>query len=76
MQKLYDQMQEKIEAAMRLGQVSAETRELHKGFDEWKSDMSSSDHQPIVQVYESVFRLVKSENHRNEFDKIALNFHK
>lgn len=51
MQKLYNQMQHRIETATRLGGVSNETRDqLHKGFHEWKSNTTSSDHQAIIQV--------------------------
>ncbi|XP_076937263.1 cellulose synthase-like protein E6 [Bidens hawaiensis] len=48
--KLYNQMQDRIEAATRVGGVSPEIREMHKGFSEWSSDTTSSDHQAIVQI--------------------------
>ncbi|KAL8228303.1 hypothetical protein R6Q57_015887 [Mikania cordata] len=48
--KLYNQMQDRVDTATRLGRVSDETRELHKGFNEWNSNSTSADHQAIVQI--------------------------
>ncbi|XP_071709211.1 cellulose synthase-like protein E1 [Rutidosis leptorrhynchoides] len=49
--KLYHEMQDRIETANRLGRVSNETRDqLQKGFDEWKFNTTSSDHQAIIQI--------------------------
>ncbi|KAI3745334.1 hypothetical protein L1987_58445 [Smallanthus sonchifolius] len=53
MQKLHNQMRDRIETATSLGRVSDETRLLHKGFHEWNSNTTSSDHQAIVQIRES-----------------------
>ena len=36
-------MQHRIERATRLGQVSTETRQLHKGLREWDSNTTTSD---------------------------------
>ncbi|GKF20782.1 hypothetical protein Tco_0069420, partial [Tanacetum coccineum] len=43
-------MQHRIERAARLGQVCTETRQLHKGFREWDSNTTTSDHQAVVQI--------------------------
>ncbi|KAK9091837.1 hypothetical protein Syun_026748 [Stephania yunnanensis] len=48
--KLYDQMEHRIETATKLGRISNEIRSQYKGFAEWDSVQSPSDHQTIVQI--------------------------
>ncbi|KAF8409748.1 hypothetical protein HHK36_005827 [Tetracentron sinense] len=50
MKKLYEDMKERIEAAVELGRISEEIREQHKGFSEWNSKVRKHDHQTILQV--------------------------
>ncbi|KAK9941201.1 hypothetical protein M0R45_017820 [Rubus argutus] len=48
--KLYDDMESKIENAVKLGRVSEEVRSKHKGFSQWDSYSSKHDHDTILQI--------------------------
>ncbi|KAI3921062.1 hypothetical protein MKX01_036041 [Papaver californicum] len=43
-------MKNRIEAAIKLGKVSEEIKEQHKGFSEWTSEITKRDHQTILQI--------------------------
>ncbi|KAF8697234.1 hypothetical protein HU200_036099 [Digitaria exilis] len=47
---LYQEMTERIDSAVRSGEVPEQIRVNHKGFSEWNMGCTSKDHQPIVQV--------------------------
>uniref|UniRef100_A0A0D3H830 Cellulose synthase-like protein E6 n=1 Tax=Oryza barthii TaxID=65489 RepID=A0A0D3H830_9ORYZ len=47
---LYEEMRERIDSAVMSGKIPEEIKLKHKGFDEWNSEMTSKNHQPIVQV--------------------------
>ena len=49
-QDMYDEMTERIDTAVMSGKIPEEIKANHKGFDEWNLEISSKDHQPIVQV--------------------------
>ncbi|ONH99324.1 hypothetical protein PRUPE_6G024800 [Prunus persica] len=48
--KLYKYMENKIENAVKLGQVSDQVRSKHKGFSQWDSYSSRRDHDTILQI--------------------------
>ncbi|XP_044497378.1 cellulose synthase-like protein E1 [Mangifera indica] len=48
--KLYEDMNERIETATKLGRLSEDIRKEHKGFREWNSNPSRRDHQTILQI--------------------------
>ncbi|CAI9088198.1 OLC1v1022463C1 [Oldenlandia corymbosa var. corymbosa] len=48
--KLYEDMNIRIETALKNGGISPEVKEKHKGFSEWSSKTTKNDHQSIVQV--------------------------
>ncbi|XP_020693015.2 cellulose synthase-like protein E6 [Dendrobium catenatum] len=50
MEKLYKDMESRIDAAMKLGDISKEIKAKHEGFSEWSSNISSKDHQAIVKI--------------------------
>lgn len=50
LQKVYEDMENRIENATKLGQVPSEIRSKHKGFTHWDSYSSPRDHDAIVQV--------------------------
>ncbi|KAI3976117.1 hypothetical protein MKX01_006633 [Papaver californicum] len=43
--RLYEDMTNRIEAAIKLGKVSEEIKEQHKGFSEWTFEITKRDHQ-------------------------------
>ncbi|KAG6470976.1 hypothetical protein ZIOFF_072065 [Zingiber officinale] len=49
MKNLFREMESRIEAVSILGKVPKEQK-THKGFSEWTSEMTSKNHQPIVQI--------------------------
>ncbi|EXB36044.1 Cellulose synthase-like protein E1 [Morus notabilis] len=48
--KLYEEMENRIETATKLGQIPTEERSKHKGFSQWDSYSSRSDHDTILQI--------------------------
>ncbi|KAK9146372.1 hypothetical protein Sjap_006275 [Stephania japonica] len=48
--KLFEEMEHRINTAMKLGRISNEIKAQHKGFSEWDSGSSPRDHQTIVQI--------------------------
>ncbi|XP_050371386.1 cellulose synthase-like protein E6 isoform X2 [Argentina anserina] len=48
--KLYENMENKVESAVKLGRVSEDVRSKHKGFSRWDSYMSKRDHDTILQI--------------------------
>ncbi|KAI8553032.1 hypothetical protein RHMOL_Rhmol06G0313800 [Rhododendron molle] len=48
--KLYEDMKCRIESAIKKGGISKDTRDQHKGFSEWNSEVTKQDHQSIVQI--------------------------
>ncbi|KAG6470973.1 cellulose synthase-like protein E6 isoform X1 [Zingiber officinale] len=48
-QNLFREMESRIDAVSILGKVPKEQK-THKGFSEWTSEMTSKNHQPIVQI--------------------------
>jgi hypothetical protein len=56
-QDMYDEMTVRIDTAVMSGKIPEEIKENHKGFDEWNLEISSKDHQPIVQVTFLTFKL-------------------
>eukprot|EP00262_Sarcandra_glabra_P009225 TRINITY_DN232_c0_g1_i3.p1 TRINITY_DN232_c0_g1~~TRINITY_DN232_c0_g1_i3.p1 ORF type:complete len:729 (-),score=99.72 TRINITY_DN232_c0_g1_i3:105-2291(-) len=48
--KLYEDMENRIETAVKLGNVSEEIQEEHKGFSEWNVEMTSRNHQTILEI--------------------------
>ena len=55
--KLYEDMKNRIESAMKLGQISEEVRKQDKGFEEWDLVSDPRNHQAIVQVLLTVFHV-------------------
>jgi len=49
-QKLYQDMESRIENAANMGRVPEEVHSKHKGFSQWDSYSSRSDHDTIIQV--------------------------
>ncbi|XP_042450059.1 cellulose synthase-like protein E6 isoform X4 [Zingiber officinale] len=49
MKNLFREMESRIDAVSILGKVPKEQK-THKGFSEWTSEMTSKNHQPIVQI--------------------------
>ncbi|XP_058115292.1 cellulose synthase-like protein E6 [Magnolia sinica] len=50
MKKMYEEMENRIDTAGKLGRIPEEVRQKHKGFSEWNSGITSRDHQPILQI--------------------------
>ncbi|MCL7036088.1 hypothetical protein MKW94_007312 [Papaver nudicaule] len=50
LQRLYEDMKNRIEAAIKSGKVSEEMKEQHKGFSEWTSEITKRDHHTILQI--------------------------
>ena len=50
MQRLYEDIENKIVTATKLGRISEEVRLDHKGFSQWDSFSSRRDHDTIFQV--------------------------
>ncbi|XP_058112682.1 cellulose synthase-like protein E1 isoform X2 [Magnolia sinica] len=48
--KLYEEMANRIDIAVKLGRVPREIRADHKGFGEWHSAVNSRNHQTILQI--------------------------
>jgi hypothetical protein len=49
-QDMFDEMTERIDTAVMSGKVLEEIKAKHKGFHEWNQEITSKNHQPIVQV--------------------------
>ncbi|GAB4845929.1 hypothetical protein Ancab_024935 [Ancistrocladus abbreviatus] len=49
-QRLYKEMQNRIETAIGLGRISADVRAEHKGFSKWDSYTSRNDHDTILEI--------------------------
>ncbi|VAI33438.1 unnamed protein product [Triticum turgidum subsp. durum] len=47
---MFDKMTERIDTAVMSGKVPEEIKARHKGFYEWNQEISSKNHQPIVQI--------------------------
>ncbi|KAG8049871.1 hypothetical protein GUJ93_ZPchr0009g2283 [Zizania palustris] len=47
---LYEEMTNRIDTTVMSGKIPEEIKLNHKGFDEWNSEITSKDHQPIVQI--------------------------
>uniref|UniRef100_A0A0D9XEV2 Uncharacterized protein n=1 Tax=Leersia perrieri TaxID=77586 RepID=A0A0D9XEV2_9ORYZ len=47
---LYEDMRERIDTAVMSGKITEEIKLKHKGFKEWNSEITSNNHQPIVQI--------------------------
>ncbi|KAJ1702417.1 hypothetical protein LUZ63_002196 [Rhynchospora breviuscula] len=50
MKILYEEMTNRIDTVVMSGQIPEELQAIHKGFSQWKPDMSSKKHPPIVQI--------------------------
>ncbi|XP_074562835.1 cellulose synthase-like protein E6 isoform X1 [Curcuma longa] len=50
MKNLFKEMESRIHAVSILGKVPKEQKIIHNGFSEWTSEMTSKNHQPIVQI--------------------------
>ncbi|XVE62579.1 hypothetical protein DITRI_Ditri06bG0129600 [Diplodiscus trichospermus] len=48
--KLYEEMKMRIETTTKSNRIPEEIRKIHKGFLEWESVSSKSDHQTILQI--------------------------
>uniref|UniRef100_A0A7N2R8K6 Cellulose synthase-like protein E1 n=1 Tax=Quercus lobata TaxID=97700 RepID=A0A7N2R8K6_QUELO len=48
--KLYKQMENRIDSAIEMGEIPKEIRDQHKGFSEWNSKVTKQDHQSIVKI--------------------------
>ncbi|KAL4185747.1 hypothetical protein AMTRI_Chr10g232260 [Amborella trichopoda] len=49
--KMFEEMEERVETAVKLGRITEDIRSQHKGFLEWdKKPFTSRDHPPIVQI--------------------------
>ncbi|XP_050371387.1 cellulose synthase-like protein E1 [Argentina anserina] len=48
--KLYKDMENKIETAVKLGSISEEVRSIYKGFAKWNSYSSRRDHDTVLQI--------------------------
>ncbi|KAM0936503.1 putative cellulose synthase (UDP-forming) [Dioscorea sansibarensis] len=48
--KLYEDMENRINAAMKEGKLPQNIHEQHKGFAEWETGITAKDHQAIVQI--------------------------
>ncbi|KAJ8459461.1 hypothetical protein OPV22_032387 [Ensete ventricosum] len=47
---LYEEMENRIDVAVKLGRVPADQRKRHKGFSQWNSAITPCDHQAIVEI--------------------------
>ncbi|XXG72640.1 hypothetical protein AAC387_Pa07g1694 [Persea americana] len=50
MKNLYQEMEDRIQSVVKLGQVNEEIQAEHKGFSEWNSVLNSHNHQTILQI--------------------------
>ncbi|PKA49154.1 Cellulose synthase-like protein E6 [Apostasia shenzhenica] len=50
MEKLYKDMERRINAAVEAGDISEEIKAQHEAFSEWNFATNSKDHQPIVKI--------------------------
>ncbi|KAJ8629851.1 hypothetical protein MRB53_023174 [Persea americana] len=50
MKKLYQEMEDRIQSVVKLGQVNEEIQAEHEGFSEWNSVLNSRNHQTILQI--------------------------
>lgn len=50
LQKLYEEMEQRIEAATKLGGIPEEASLQHKGFSQWDPYSSPSNHDTVLQV--------------------------
>lgn len=50
MQNLYEEMTSRIDSIVMTGKVPEELKANHKGFFQWRPEMTSKKHPPIVQV--------------------------
>ncbi|KAI5321332.1 hypothetical protein L3X38_030403 [Prunus dulcis] len=48
--KLYKDMENEVEDAVKLGRISEEVRSKHKGFSQWDTYSSRRDHDTILQI--------------------------
>lgn len=53
LQRLYEEMENRIQTATKLGRITEEIRMKHKGFSQWDSYSSRLDHDTILQVIKS-----------------------
>ena len=60
-QKLYEDMRNRIEAVMNMGQITEEIRKQHKGFGEWNLASEPQNHQTILQVLLTVFYVLQKD---------------
>ncbi|KQJ90650.1 cellulose synthase-like protein E6 [Brachypodium distachyon] len=47
---MYEEMTERIDTVVESGKIAEEIKEKHKGFGEWSPEITSKNHQPIVQI--------------------------
>ncbi|CAL9760331.1 unnamed protein product [Musa acuminata subsp. burmannicoides] len=47
---LYEEMENRIDVAVKLGRVPADQHKQHKGFSQWNSAITRRDHQAIVEI--------------------------
>ncbi|OEL33359.1 Cellulose synthase-like protein E6 [Dichanthelium oligosanthes] len=47
---LYEEITKRIDSAVMSGKIPEEIKANHKGFSEWNSEITSKNHQPIVQI--------------------------
>ena len=47
---MYEEMNERIDTAAMSGKIPDRIKANHKGFQEWNQEITSENHQPIVQV--------------------------
>ncbi|XBH70609.1 hypothetical protein VPH35_098236 [Triticum aestivum] len=47
---MFDEMTERIDTAVMSGKIPEEIKAKHKGFHEWNQEITSKNHQPIVQI--------------------------
>ena len=67
LQKLYEDMKKQIETTTKLGLISEEIYQEHKGFKKWTWLASKRDHQTILQVLPTF-----SLSHGNEYFYIQI----
>ncbi|KAL5974357.1 hypothetical protein ACLOJK_031021 [Asimina triloba] len=48
--KMYEDMEERIEAACRVGRITETVRQSHEGFAEWAVGVTQRNHRPILQL--------------------------
>ncbi|GKA23142.1 cellulose synthase-like protein E6 [Tanacetum coccineum] len=57
----YEEMTKRIENTMRLGKLTQELRNEHKGFQEWDAGSNKHDHQAIILIDQRDFEAVDTE---------------